>query len=243
MFKPKGPNRERLKAAISAQNVVRQEVTEARAALERLQAVIHESDDAARAAANAARKETEARNAWVRGGCTFSAARELQALTDEAAQASRAAESAARNADAVSKQLSRAEDAVRSNESNVGHCEIEISASIGIILAEEAAPLLKRLEQLAEEYRAQRAKVMGVSMVLARPWALDRNKMNPSWEGERAITEALQRAAIKNWDDERQSIVLADKFDGSGVGNDRELDELTSQWRARAAALRENPDA
>lgn len=237
------PSRERLKAAIAARDAARQDISNAQSTLERLQAVIRESDVAARAAADAARKETEARNAWVRSGCTFSAARELQSLTDEAAQASHAAESAARNAEAVSKQLARAEDAVRSNEVEVGHRETEISAAIGVILAEEAAPLLKHFERLAEEYRVLRAKVMGVSLVLGRPWTLDRNKMNPSWEGEKAITDALQRAAIKDWDAERDAARARDFVEGTRGCDEAMLEQLTSHWRARAAQLRENPDA
>ncbi|MGO9039044.1 MAG: hypothetical protein ACLQKH_13760, partial [Steroidobacteraceae bacterium] len=135
-----GSNRERLRHAITARDAAQQAVIEARATLERLETVVKVGDDAARAAADERRAATEARNAWVRSGCSYSAARELQSLEDSAAEAGRVAERAALDTAAVCKELARAQDAVQSRQNDIRHCEAEISIAVGVILAEEAAP-------------------------------------------------------------------------------------------------------
>ncbi|MGO9036435.1 MAG: hypothetical protein ACLQKH_00470, partial [Steroidobacteraceae bacterium] len=134
------PSRERLKSALAARAAAQGEVVKAREMLGRLQAVVAASDQAARAAAHATCAADEFRKQWVRGGCKHSESRELQALTDAAAEAAKAAQTTSINAAAVCKELARAQDAVQSRQNDIRHCEAEISIAVGVILAEEAAP-------------------------------------------------------------------------------------------------------
>src|SRR5580692_6774864 len=83
-----------LKAAIAARAAELQEIADARAALERLQAVVDRADDASRAAAATTRAANDFRRAWVAGGCKHSESRELQTLEDAAQEAARIAERA-----------------------------------------------------------------------------------------------------------------------------------------------------
>jgi hypothetical protein len=62
-------------------------------------------------------------------------------------------------------------------------------------------------------------------------------------EAERVMEAAMERASIKSFDQEREAVQTHERFYGSGVGSDAILDQLISSWRARADALRENPDA
>jgi hypothetical protein len=154
--------RERLKVALAARDAAQLAVVESRETFERLHAIIADSDQAARAAASATRDANEFRKEWVRAGCRHSASRELSALEDDAAEKTRAAERSAVTAAAVSKELARARSVVESAQVDVRGPENAITAAIGVILAQEAAPLLQRFENIAEEYRVTRAKVMGV---------------------------------------------------------------------------------
>lgn len=239
-----GRDRVALKAAIAARDAARQAVIEARETLERLQAIIDQADDAARTAASATSKAGETRKAWVRNGCTYSATRELQGLDDAAAEAARTAQSAALNADAVRKQFGRAEEAVKSKENDIQRCEEEITAAISVILAQEAAPLLERFEQLAEEYRGLRAQIMGLDLALTPPWRLEnKNRILPTAAAAELVANAMERASIRSWHAERESARAIDFVRGHVGRDEATLEELAARWRDRAAALRRDPDA
>jgi hypothetical protein len=237
-------NRERLRAAIVARDQAVQALIEKRETLERLESVVRTSDDAAKKAADTAREAREARQRWVASGCSFSTARELQTFDDAAAAAAAVAQRAATDANEVSKvqALARAKSALDSAQFDIRGCEDAITGAIAVILAQEALPLIEALER-AEAYRTARAKLMGVRLVLAQPWTLsNKDKMNPSWEGEQAITAALQRAFIESWDRERANPRARDSLDGTR-NEEKWLDTLAQPWRARAEALRKDPDA
>jgi hypothetical protein len=239
------PDREKLKAAIAARDAAQRAVVDS-GDTERLQAVLDHADEAARMAADAAHRATEARRAWVLNGCPWTGTRELQALDDSAAQAARAAEAAGRDASAVRKSgaLARAASVVQDAQADVRGAEDKISAAISVIIAEEAAPLLQRFERIAEEYRAVRAEVMGVRMTLAQPWDLTtKDKMNPAWEGERAIEAALTRATIQSWAKERDTAHAADFVEGERGRAAGMFEGLMAPWRDRAAQLRADPDS
>jgi hypothetical protein len=233
LSKKRGPSdRSRLIAATEARARAEQAVNDQRATVSRLQAVIDRADDAAGAASEATKQANAARQDWVRDGCVH--AKTHHALAESAAEAARVAQSAAADADAVRKELRRAQEAIESRQIDVMGAEEEITAAISILIAEESAELLAEFEAAAATYRQLREQAMAVSLVLAKPWGLDyKNRANPSAEGESIVDAAIERAAIPSW---------SKHVDGR---RDPQLfiDALTAPWRARAAALRENPNA
>jgi hypothetical protein len=231
---PEQSDRTRLVAAISARDEAKRAVIETQATFERMESIVRAGDDAARVASIAAQKVNEARADWVRGGCPYSGTREIQALETTAADAARAAERAAADAKAVSRELRRFQSELESRQNAIAGAEDEITAAVSVVIAQGASELLTPFEAAATEYRRLREQVMAVSLVLAKPWGLDyKNRMNPSHEGERVVEAAIERASIKSWDRHVDS-----HRDVEGY-----VDALTAPWRARAAALRENPSA
>jgi hypothetical protein len=223
-----GPDRTRLMAAMAARDQAQQAVNAQRETVERLQAVIDRAEDAARAASEATQQANDARQRWVRDGCLQNA-REHHALAEAAAESARVAQSAGADADAVRKELRRAQDTIDARQSEVRSAEHEVTAAISLVVAEESAELLAELEAAAATYRQLREQAMAVSLVLAKPFGLDyRNRSNPSAEGERVVDAAIERAEIESW--------------SKHVDNRRDpqayVDALTAPWRARIAELR-----
>jgi chromosome segregation ATPase len=223
----------RLKAAIAARDQAIQAVNDQRATVERLQTVIDGADDASRAAAAATRAANDARQDWVRDGC-LQHAKTHHALAETAAAAAQVAQSASADADAVRKQLRRAQEEIESRQAAIGHAEHEITAAVSVIIAQESAELLAEFEAAAATYRQLREKVMGLSITLAKPWGLDyKNRSNPSAEGENIVDAAMERASIKTWDRHVDGRRDAQAY----------VDALTAPLRELAARLREDPDA
>ena len=103
------------------------------------------------------------------------------------------------DADAVRKELRRAQDTIESRQSDVRSAEHEVTAAISVILAEESAELLAEFEAAAATYRRLREQAMSVSLALQKPWGLDyRNRTNPSAEGERVVDGSIERAEIES---------------------------------------------
>jgi hypothetical protein len=234
------------KAALAQQEQAVRDAAEKRETLARLQAVIHESDAAARSAAQAARLANDARTAWVRGGCTYSAARELQALEDAAAQAAGVAERAAVNAKAVRRELAAAADAVESATFTADMSVRAIADAIGAILATEAAPLFDRFERAATEYRDLRHQVTALFQVLDPPTP----SLNSGWNGAPASTryKAASSAAAAQLVaavERRATITTLEKERSAGGDQvfDEMLERLAAPWLARAAALRADPES
>lgn len=238
------PDRDRLKSAIAARDAARRAVEDARTTLKRIETVVNAADDAARMAAKATSAAAEARREWVRGGCKHSESIQLQVQDDAAAEAARVASRAAADAEVVRKAgaLARANDAVQLARSSLRGSEEEIGAAIGAIIAEEAAPLLERLENLAKEYRTLRAEIIGVQRVVDPPMFEDESAA--SSEGARLIAAALARAKIESFDDELAA-ARTNTFitTGQRVGDATILDPLSAPYRERAAQLRNDPDA
>jgi hypothetical protein len=173
----------------------------------------------------------------------WSGARELQALDDAAAQASRAAESAGRDADVIKKTraLEYAEGALRSSQSSVRYREADISTAIGSILVAEKAEFLAQGPELADKLRAWRRGVKSLERVVDPE--MFGNHGAKSEDGARAIRAALNSAYIRSWDEERDAADARDFVEGER-GRDAALFEgLTASHRARAAQLRQDPDA
>jgi chromosome segregation ATPase len=226
MFRP-STDREQLRAAIAARTEAQRKVAESREIVGRLRAVIDQADRAARAAANATREANEARQRWVRDGC-LSNAREHQALADAAAEAARVAQRAAADADAVSKELSRAEDAIRSAESDLRDSERRVKQVIALDFVDELGPTFDRRKRLIAELQACEVEIRGLLEY-----------------AEAVCAEAAQRI---------EAIVARDRLEAiptyavthSGTLLSQPPDEvlaLTRVWRDRAAQLRQNPDA
>jgi hypothetical protein len=237
------PDREKLKAAIAARQTAQQAVVVSHETVERLATVLRTSDDAARMAADATQRATEARRAWVRGGCVWSESRELQALDDSAAQASRAAESASRDAEVINKTqtLAHAEGALRSAQADVRHSDKAISEAVGEIIASEQSDLLDQFERAAKEFRVLRFQVMAVRHVLDPD--VYGNHVAKSAAGARIIREAMNRAHIASWDDERSSADAHDFVEGAPGHDAATLEQASGPWFERAAQLRNDPDA
>jgi hypothetical protein len=239
------PDRAQLRAAIVARDDAQRMLDEDRLALDRLQEVIDRAADASRVALSAKLKANEARRRWVLDNCPDSASSSLQSLDDAASAAAQVAAVTAQDSDVITttQGLERAEGNIRFSKKRLRGAEDGITGAIAVILAAEAAPLLRRFEQIAEEYRDIRAKVIGVRLVLEQPWSLDnKNKMNPAHEGERVVEAALARARIESFDRERAESRARDSLNKT-CDEQNWLDGLTAPWRERAKALRENPDA
>ena len=130
--------------------------------------------------------------------------------------------------------MRRAQDDIDSRHVAVRGAEDEITAAIGVIVAEESAEVLAEFEAAAATYRQLREKAMAVSIALAKPFGLDyRNRMNPSAQGESIVDAAIERAAIPSW-----SKHVDGRRDPQGY-----VDALTAPWRARIAALRGEPNS
>jgi chromosome segregation ATPase len=136
--------------AIAARTEAQRKVVESRETLARLQAVIDQADTAARTAAKATREASAARQLWVRDGCLENA-RAHHTLADAATEATRAAESSGRDADAVRKELARAEQAIESAQSNFRDCDNRVKQVVFAGFIDEMAPTLERRARLLAE--------------------------------------------------------------------------------------------
>jgi hypothetical protein len=226
-----------LKAALAARDAAQQSVVDARATLERLEEIVHSSDDAAREATNAKQRAAEARRVWARSG-KHSDAVELLALDADAREKATEAERAAVDAAAVRNELGHALDMVRYQQSSIRECEDEISAAVGEILVAEATPvILERLDCAAAEYRQARAVAICFQSLLATERYEARQAIN-----QRVIDDALERNLILPWDRERENPRARDVL--NRTNHERQwLDGLTAPWRERAQELRADPDA
>jgi hypothetical protein len=90
-------------------------------------------------------------------------------LVDTASEAARVAERAALDADAVNKQLGRAQDAIQSAQVDVSSAEDKIAAARGLILAEQSRVLRERYIRLADEYREARCELKALDQLLDPP--------------------------------------------------------------------------
>lgn len=229
-------SRDRLKAAIASRAQAMQAVSDAHQILERLESVVRLGDDAAREAADATLAANEARRRWVASGCSYSTARELQGLDDAAAAAARAAERAALDADAVRKQLVRAEDAVRSRQSDVRESDGKIRAAVNEIIVAEARPLIERFEAAADLYRGLRAEVVCLETFLATERYEALQAAN-----SRVVEDVLDRARIVPFEQERANARARDYLDKTSH-EQQWLEQLTAPWRARAEDLLRDPE-
>jgi hypothetical protein len=230
-----------LRAALAARVNKQREVAEARETHDRRQTVLTAADAAARQAADATHRAKEARQRWVRNGC-LSAVPEHHDLEGAAAEAVRAAQSAAADADAVSRELVRARDAVDCAQSDLRSCESAISAAIGEIIATEEAPLLERYADAATELRALRVQLMALQRVVD-PWQQHPDAA-PSSEGARLVDAALKRGLIVPWDAERESTRVREWQEEPGRDEPRAMfEQFVAGWRDRASKLRVDPES
>jgi hypothetical protein len=236
-------DRTALLAAIAAVPAAERAVTDARATLDRLQAVIGKADDAARTAADAQRAAEGARQRWISRGCEYSAALEHHRLAEVAAEATRAAEHAAADVRAVSQELRHAEQTIQEAQSQVRDCEHGIASQIGAIIASEEAALFEQYAQATDEVRTLRVKLMALHSILD-PWTPHGNAIAPTREGAAMVDAALQRGVIANWDQERDSTRVREWEESPRRDEPMILfEQCVARWRDRAAALRANPDA
>jgi hypothetical protein len=237
---PAAERRERLRAALTARDQARQAVVDAGAVVERIGGLIAAANDASRRADQADAAHTAALKMWGRNGCDPVDAGEHERLAAIALEAARAVDAAKATATEASKNWARAEDAVRARQSDIGHCEVEISSVIGEIIATEQEAIFERYAQVANEYRQLRFQLVALHR------ALDPNKFDDqgarSTEGARLVEVALGRGAIKSWDQERYSAQSSDFVAGTRGADEGRLEELTAHWRARALALCANPE-
>ena len=227
LFKPSPSDDKRLDA-IAARTEAQRSVTAAGETLERLQAVVRVSDDAAHAASATARAANEARTRWVQNGCPYSGARELQGLDDIAAESARAAERAGRDAAAVSKELARAEAAIRSAESDFRDCERRVKQVIAMGFVDEMAPTFERRKRLIAELQACEVEIRG----------LVEYADGVSGIAAQMIEAILARDGLKG--------IPTYSVTSTGTVVSQPPDEvlaLTRVWRERAAQLRADPDA
>jgi hypothetical protein len=231
------PNRARLRQAIAARDAAQQSVIEARETLERLQAIVDQADDAARASAKATQRANQFRNDWVRGGCKHSDSHELKVLASAAADESKAAQAAAIDANAVRKELARAQGEIQLRQSEVGEREEEIAAAINEILVAESWSLLEHFEAIAQQYRDVRARVVCLKTLLKIKEYSERHAAN-----QRIVDGVLDRCMIVAWDRERENPRARDHLNRTHDEQDW-LDGLTRPWLERAAQLRADPES
>lgn len=235
---PRDENRERLAAAISKRDATQQLVNQARARVERLQAVVDESDKATRASAAATHEAREARQRWLDSGCTYTAAKTLQEADEAAAAAKAVADRTARDSAPVARELARSAENLRSLESVdlVGFVE-QIATAMGLVLAQssEARDLLARFERSADVYRTLRAELMALIRVLAPEWNEPQSAVK-SYDAARIIRDSLYRGRIQSWEQERAEPRARDSLDGT-AHDEAMIERLAARWRACAAKL------
>jgi DNA repair exonuclease SbcCD ATPase subunit len=234
---------ELLRSKIAARDETKRAITEKRASADRMQTAVGGATKDARESAAANRALKEFRSEYAIGGCKHSDLLKLQALENEAAEKAKVAERSAATAELVQRELVRLEDSIKSLELDLGGYEEQIAGARGLLLAQspEASALLADLEAIADQYRAKRAQVRGLVRVLHPAWNEPPSPAK-SVDGANIIYESLQRAAIKSWDQERAGPRARDSLDGTH--RDEEMIEgHAAPWRARIAALREEPDA
>jgi hypothetical protein len=227
LFKPSPSDDKRLDA-IAERTEAQRSVTAAGENLERLQAVVRVSDDAAHAASAAARAANEARTRWVQNGCPYSGARELQGLDDITAESARAAERAGRDAAAVSKELARAEAAIRSAESNFRDCDNRVKQVVFAGFIDEMAPTLERRARLLAEVHDCDIAIRGLVEYLDGVSGIE----------ARRLEDAAERDGLKG--------IPTYSVTSTGTVVSQPPDEvlaLTRVWRERAAQLRADPDS
>jgi hypothetical protein len=227
LFKPSPSDDKRLDA-IAARTEAQRAVTKAGDTLERLQAVVRVSDDAAHAASAAARAANQARTRWVQNGCPYSGARELQALDDAAAESARAAERAGRDADAVSKELSRAEQAIESAQSNFRDCGNRVKQVIFMGFIDEMAPTLERRARLLAEVHDCDIAIRGLVEYLDGVSGIEARRLEDA--AERVRIEPISSYTVNH-----SGKLLSQPPD--------EVLRLAAEWRDRAAQLRADPDS
>jgi hypothetical protein len=221
------PERARLRDAISARDAKLREIVDARETLERLSAVIHEADQAARDAARAASKASESRAEWVGSGCAFSGSRALESLDQAAAEAAQVAQKAALNASAVNKGLGQARSRHESMQYDMRGCEAAITAARGAVIFGEEQEFLEDLKRDAAAVflKARRAHALHTFLLA------DRSAAN------RAAADAVWGLLYASF------FAPANEFRGlverSAMAD---VEELMRPLRQRAEALRENPE-
>jgi hypothetical protein len=226
LFKP-SPSEDKRLAAIAERTEAQRAVVESRETVARLQAVIDQADDAARAASNATREADEARQRWVKDGC-YENAREHQVLADAATETVRVAQSAAADADAVRKELSRAEDAIRSAESHLRDCERSVKQVIALGFVDELAPTFERRKRLIAELQACEVEIRGLLEYAEAVSA-------PAAQRIEAILARDGLKGIPTYGVTNTGTVVSQPPD--------EVLALVRVWRERAAQLRADPDS
>jgi chromosome segregation ATPase len=226
LFKPSPSDDKRL-AAIAERTEAQRKVVESRETLARLQAVIDKADGAARAAAKATREASEARQLWVRDGCLENA-RAHHTLADAATEATCAAESSGRDADAVRKELARAEQAIESAQSNFRDCDNRVKQVVFAGFINEMAPTLERRARLLAEVYDCDLAIRGLVEYLDGVSGVE----------ARRLEDAAERDGLKG--------IPTYSVTSTGTVVSQPPDEvlaLTRVWRERAAQLRADPDA
>jgi hypothetical protein len=234
------PNRERLATAIAARKAAEISANEARATLQRFEAVISTADDAARAATLAKQAAEQARQHWVRNGCSYSAAVEHQKLSDSAKELARSAEDSAANAKAVVKEFQRAREAVADAEKEIRWKDEDIRDAESMIVVDEAADILARGQRFKEQYQEWRLDAQALWCVLNKSKNL-RNE--PCGQAADLVLSAIDKAAIPTWEQDRDHRISAEFVSGSGERKDGAFEQAVARWRERLMAVRGNPDA
>jgi hypothetical protein len=229
--------RERLSAAKAARAAAHRNVIDAHATLERLQVVVDKADDAATAAAEATQKANESRREWVKDGC-LNNARTHPRLSDVATELARAAELAAKDADVARPEYARVQSRVESLQIDLRGCDSTIRATCDAIIVAEQRNLLEELVQVADVYRAKRAKVVCLLNFLAPA-----DRYDTSQDANRSVVfDALERARIVDFERERENFVARDWLDKTN-NEEKWLDSMTAPLRERAEELMRDPDA
>jgi hypothetical protein len=233
--------RARLRAALTARDQARQAVVDAGAVVERIGGLIAAANEASRRADQADAAHTAALKAWGRNGCDPADAGEHERLATIALEAARAVDVAKATAAEASKNWARAEDAVKARQSDVGHCEVEISSVIGEIIAAEQEPIFERYALVADEYRKLRFQLMAVHRAL-EPGKYDDYQAKSS-AGARLVEDALARGLVLPWDRERDNARGSDFVGGHAGRDEGALEDLIMRHRARALRLRADPES
>jgi hypothetical protein len=213
--------------AIAARTEAQRKVVESRETLARLQAVIDQADTAARTAAKATRAANEARQLWVRDGCLENA-RAHHTLADAATEATCAAESSGRDADAVRKELARAEQAIRSAQSDFRDCDNRVKQVIFMGFIDELAPTLDRRARLLAEVHDCDIEIRGLVEYLDGVSGIEARRLEDA--AERVRIEPISSYTVNH-----SGKLLSQPPD--------EVLRLAAEWRERAAQLRADPDS
>ena len=226
-----------LRECIAARPTAVLAVEAERAKVKRLEDEADAPREAQRKLTTRKQEEAAAQKRWIDSGCDHITALAHHQATQATAEAARAAELATANVAAISRALALARSELASKESQIGQIDVRIDGAAKLCVVEENAELLERGARLADDFRAWRVEVKALEAVVEFEPRLYENVSPARRKAAAIVEEALDRATIKTWYQERDSARGWQYVNDEPEPVAARLKERSEHFRTRAAAL------